>query len=613
MDKMRDFLKSWPGRILLVMCLVPMAFLTGNSLFGTAGLNQGQVARVGENTIEATTLQNEVTSMRAELHKQVDSSLINDEALKQQVLDNLINRALLESQAAVLGMRISDDAITALLAADPAFADDNGNFSNDIFSQYLTQRKITKDVLFANYRNQINVLQLTNGILATAIYTSPQISRLLDLQLESRPVWVKRLPWQAYADKVTVTDAEIAGYYEAHKAELLNPAMVDLQYVAVSPETLEVPEVTDDELKLAYDSYLKEKNLALRSLAQILLTGDDASSKAAAVTQALAKGEDFAALAKQYSDDPSGKTGGDIGSYNPAVFGADAAKVDAALAGLGVGETSQAVETAFGTHIFKVTAMADAPSLESLKEALLPMVVAQKRAQAYSDQVALINNKVADGLGVQDIADELKLPLKRLDNYPQTDNHSEINQPMVLRAAFDDEIIQNQAVSGSIDLGDKIIWVQPSNYRAVSPMTLDDAKAVIKARLLMQKASALALDDAKAQAATISKADLSQLQALGVIGRQSPLINKKERASLFTTPAAGDDIAVWTVETDEGASLFVGGAIETQAHSQIGDEEKKAAAMMMKDIVGQDHLEDYLQYLRGVHEIEINDEALRGI
>ena len=61
---------------------------------------------------------------------------------------------------------------------------------------------------------------------------------------------------------------------------------------------------------------------------------------------------DFAALAKQYSDDPGGKNGGDLGTFKKGAM--TPAFEDAAFK-LKVGEISGVVETSFGFHIIKRT------------------------------------------------------------------------------------------------------------------------------------------------------------------------------------------------------------------------------------------------------------------
>lgn len=611
MDSLRDFLKSWLGRALLIVCLASMAFLgMGDYFFGSA-LTAGQVARVGDIEVSTTSLQNEMNSTRNELLQRVDASLINEDALKAQILDNVIDRTLLEIQTQALGMRLSDEALSRILQTDPTFLDAEGNFSNDLFAQFLTQQGITKDVLFENMRKQMNIRQLTATIL-TAIYPMSQVNRLIDLQMDARQVWVQRLNWQTFADKVTVSDSEISAYYDANKDKLTAPAMVDLSYVELSPEALTVPAPTQAELEQAYANYLKDNQLGAKELAQILLTGSDAMQKAEKVQAELKAGKDFSELAKTYSEDPSGQSGGAIGKYNAAVFGADASKVDAAIAKLTEGQVSEPVQTSFGVHLFKVTGMAQAPSLDSLKETLMQTATEQKRAAMFADQVAIINNMVADGFGVKDIAQEMKLTVKTLADYPQTNNQTPLNQPVVIKAAFDEFTIQDQGVSANIELPNNTIWVQPSNYRAASPMSLAQATENIRQTLIKQKASELALAEAQTIAKGVAKDNLSGFDDLGVIGRQSTAITEQERASLFAQEAGADEVAAWAVLTDEGASVFVGGEIQTQSQAQMDETQKTQAASIMRDIVGQDYLSDYVEYLRSVHQVEINKEALSG-
>ncbi|MFB6349095.1 SurA N-terminal domain-containing protein [Moraxella sp. ZJ142] len=612
---MRNFLNSWPGRLMLVGTLIPMAFL-GTGTFGKASIQPNELIKVGEQVVDVSTFQAEVNAERnALLASGVDASLINEEVLIQLVLKRLTDKALLENQASVLGMTVSDEMISSLLQQYDIFQD-NGQFSNDKFATYLQQNRLTKDALFHLERLRLSLRQLVTSIVGTAIYPNDQISRLIDLQLEAREVWVHRYTWQDYVDQVEISDAQIEEYFNKNQDKLLKPATVDLSYIELNPETLKVEEPTEDDINAQHAAYLKENGISDgRELAQILLTGADAAKKAEEVRKKLDAGESFEALAKQYSDDPSGANGGNIGTFKPAVFGDAAAKVEAALSGLTVGQTSQPVQSGFGYHIFKVTKVNDnAAALASVRDQMIDRASKFKRSQAFEDLSARINTMATDGMGVADIAKEIGVQVGRIDGYAQTDNRTPLAQPAVIAAAFDDFLIQDQSVSPNISLGDKNVWVQSSNYQPSRPLTLQEARPQIQQILAKQKAIELALADAKKQAEQAKTSGTASLTVpsanIGMITRITPLLSPLELASLFLHQSAeGND--VWAVQTEEGASVIVGGPVNKTQESQLSATDRQRAATVIRDNVGADQLEDYLRYLRDSTEVIINDKALQ--
>lgn len=614
MDKLRDFLQSWPGRILMLMCLAPMVLLGLEGYFQHGRLTADQIAKVGDTPIMVGALQDEINSTRARLSAGVDASLIDEKALADETLKVMIDRALLEEQAGALGMQVSDALITSLLQRDPAFLDVNGQFSNDLFARYLQSQNLTKDRLFASQRRQLNIRTLMNGILSTAIYPSSQIDRLLDLQFESRELWVKRLFWEKYRDQVTLSDDEIKQYYEANKDSLVLPNRVDLSYIELSAETV-AGEVSEEDLKAAYQAYLRTNNLGQKQLAQILLTGDNVK-KLGELEAKLKEGASFEELAKTYSDDPTGKSGGAIGSYNPAIFGNDATKVESAIATLNKGEHSAAVETAFGVHIFKVLGADEAPSFESLKDTLSAQVAKDKQTLALRERIAAINALVADGFGLKDIAEQMGMTVKTLPNYQDKDQ-AVMGQPAIIRAAFDETTLAEGGVSANIEVAEATLWVQPSNYRAAAPMSFEEAKSVVQEKLIREKATELALKDAEAQAKALGEAfardKLADFTAVGIANRQTAVLNGDEQGSLFVHEASKDKPAVWAIKTEHGASVMVGGEIGTEAKARLTPEQKQQTALMIKNVVAQDHLEDYLHHLRQTHSVQMNEEVLKTL
>lgn len=620
MDKMRDFLKSWPGRLLLILCLSPLALLGIESYF-QSGVDPNQIAQVGEASVGLSEYQTAVNSRRAEILEQVeDASLLNEDVLHEQVLKGLIDRTLLEQQAGKLGMTVSDDTINRLLRQEDIFKDENGEFSNDQFSNFLRQRGMTKDQLFAEFRNQLSLDQLNASIVSTAIYPMQAVNQLIDLQLEARNVWVHRFNWQDYQQQVKLTKADVQAYYDANKDRLKSAAMVDLAYIELSPALIKVDSVTPEELKQQYESF--KQGLAVvdeRKISQILLTGNNAKAKAEQIKARLAKGEAFAAIAKKESDDPSGASGGAIGSFNPSVFGKDAAAVEKALSGLSVGEVTAPIKTSFGYQIFTVTEDngSKAPSLESMRAELTAKAKEYKRQTLYADKVTAINDLAADGFSISDIAQQENIPLKRLKDYRKENNTSVLAQPAVIKQAFDEFTVQDQAVTTGIEVGNGIAWIQPSNYRPTKTLTLAAATPQITQTLRQKKASALALIDAKKVAAGIKTAtDINaqavKFQALGEVNRQTPLLTEKERGLAFSKQAPANGVMALASETEMGATVIVGDAIKTQQQSQLSAVEKSQTAAIIRDNLGQDQLQDYLDYLRSVYKVEINEANMAG-
>ena len=615
MDKLRDFLKSWPGRILLILCLSPLALLGVESYFG-GGVDSNQIAQVGDKSVGLSEYQTAVNNRRTELLDQVDdASLLNEDVLHEQVLKGLIDRTLLEQQAGKLGMTVSDDTINRLLRQEEIFKDAEGNFSNEQFANFLRQRNMTKNQLFAEFRNQLSLDQLNASIVGTAVYPMQAVSQLIDLQLESRNIWLHRFKWQDYAEQVKLSKADIQAYYDANKDTLKSAAMVDLAYLQLNPQAIEVNEVAQEDLQQQYEAY--KQSLAIvdeRKISQILLTGKDAKARADKIKARLAKGESFAKVAKAESDDPSGETGGDIGRFNPAVFGNDAPAVEEALAGLSVGEVSAPVKTSFGYQIFTVTEDngSKIPSLESMRAELTAKAKEYKRQEMYADKVTAINDLAADGFSIEDIAQQENVPLKRIKDYRKENNQSALAQPAVIKQAFDEFTIQDQAVTAGIEVGNGTVWVQPSNYRPTKTLSLTAATPRITQILRQQKATALALKEAKKLAATIkTPADIAKqpvkLQALGEINRQTTQLSEKERGLAFSQQAAANGVVAVASETETGATLLVGDRIKTEQQSPLSDAQRAQTAAIIRDNLGQDQLQDYLDYLRMVYKVEINE------
>ncbi|NPB09248.1 MAG: peptidylprolyl isomerase, partial [Thermodesulfobacteria bacterium] len=106
-----------------------------------------------------------------------------------------------------------------------------------------------------------------------------------------------------------------------------------------------------------------------------------ALEKAKKIREMALKGEDFAELAKKYSDDPGTKDkGGDLGFFTR---GQMVKEFEEAAFSLKPGEISQPVRTAFGYHIIKVEKKRPArqKSFEEVKDQIKEELLRQRQEE----------------------------------------------------------------------------------------------------------------------------------------------------------------------------------------------------------------------------------------
>ena len=141
--------------------------------------------------------------------------------------------------------------------------------------------------------------------------------------------------------------------------------------------------ITDSEMKSYYDSNIKGDIKASHILISVDEDASDedkekAKKKAEEIIEKLKNGEDFAKLAKKYSDDDeSKKDGGNLGYFNT---GDMVEAFEEAAYNLSVDEyTTEPVETTYGYHIIKKTGEKDKPSFEKSKSTIIEKIFDDKK------------------------------------------------------------------------------------------------------------------------------------------------------------------------------------------------------------------------------------------
>ena len=138
----------------------------------------------------------------------------------------------------------------------------------------------------------------------------------------ARGMAIQELIDKEVAEKIKVSDEETKSFYDRNPQLFQQPEQVKASHILIK-----VQSNAPDEQKA------------------------EARKKIETVQQKVQKGEDFATLAKTYSEGPSGPRGGDLGYFR---HGQMVKPFQEAAFSLKPNETSDIVETQFGYHLIKV-------------------------------------------------------------------------------------------------------------------------------------------------------------------------------------------------------------------------------------------------------------------
>lgn len=293
--------------------------------------------------------------------------------LKELVLEGLIERDLLAREAREVGFNTTKDDVMVRLAEEGflyvsapvgapssvpsgampvSFEDKDGNFDPENVRRFIQNRLGRTVEEFANSQIQETLAQRMRETVSASVAIAPgEAWDAYVREKDKATLKYVRFDLAHFREQGPATAAQIDAWLKDHQAD------VDAEY---------------EKEKHRYTGL--EKQVRARHILIKVAADADAATKQAAKAKAEAararalKGEDFAKLAKDLSEDTgSAKDGGDLG-YNTR--GKMVAPFDDAQFALKAGELSEVVETRFGYHVIKVEGVreGDVPVADAKRE-----------------------------------------------------------------------------------------------------------------------------------------------------------------------------------------------------------------------------------------------------
>lgn len=633
LQSLRDKTSGLIAKIVLGALIFVFSFFGIESYF--MGRNDTWVAKVDKAEISPEkwrqTFQRYRANMLAQYGGQLDPAMLERPEVKRQVLDVLIDEQLLLGANEKLGIVIPDDRVREAIRSVPQFQVD-GKFDETTYRTLLASAQLSPMQFQEDQRRELAAKELPTLVGSIAVVTPRDIDAHIRLRDQTRDLRTVTLAKPEVT--TTPTDAEVEAYYKSHSSEFMTPEQVSVEYVELKASALNIPETPDE--ALLRDRYEKEKSRYLtpeqRLASHVLVAakGGDADAQKAALAKAqdIAKqareGKDFAALAKQSSDDlGSKKQGGDLGWLESGVT--DPA-FDGALFALKKGEVSDPVLSAEGYHVIQLRDVRERKekTFEEVKPELVKVYVETERERQFGDLAGKVSDAGQDDRGsLEPAAKAAGATVQKSALFGRFGGEGIAANPAVVKAAFSDAVLVEHINSDVIELApDHRIILRMAEHKASEPKPLETVKDEVRTRLYAEAVTKQARERAEALLARLKKGEkLDAIAAelkLGVTeakgtGRNASTVDSRIAAAAFklARPAEGKPEFGIIELVDNGYGLFELDAVHDGDVAKVDEAGRDAVRSQLRNVEGMTASTAFLQSLRKQAKIQIAEDRLQ--
>lgn len=468
------------AKILLLLLVVSFGVWgISASLFNTAS---DTVISVGDQQVSSSEFSLAYQRQLAELGRRFGVQLTSEQAkafgVANQVYAQLSAGAALDQLSEEMNLGMSKDKLAQLIAEDPAFKSETGQFDRNLFTARLRNAGLRED----DYILERSKVAVRSQIVEATSdgFTAPQtlVDALLAHQNENRDINYLLLT-NANIDPIKAPDdATLAAWFETVKARYRAPEYRSFSYVKLEPADIADKAAISDEA-IAQDYEARKKNYEIagtRTIEQLSFENREMAEAAAAELKA---GTSFDQLVAD-----QGKTASDIllGEFSRDKL-PDPVLADAAFAVTRDGATTDVVDGALGPVILRVTNIKEGRTrpLEEVKEEIREALAESAALEDIANVHDQFEDLRAGGSTLEEAAVQLNLKpvtVKASDSSGTDEAGVEVpNLPE--RAALLSEVFQTDVGVEALPVNignDGYIWLEVKDIIAERDRTLEEVR-----------------------------------------------------------------------------------------------------------------------------------------
>jgi peptidyl-prolyl cis-trans isomerase D len=432
--------------------------------------------------------------------------------LQTRALEQAVQNELVRQRTRKLRFVASDKQVLEAIQQIQAFQVD-GKFSTDAYHAALGSAAMRPEQFEADQREFAIARQLDRGISSSTFVLPGEIDRRIALLNEAREIAWVIIPAAEFQGTVAHDEAALKAYYDGHQSLYMTEEQAAIEYIELNIELFASGiTISEDQLREYYESNKERYSTAGRRHARhILIAIKDEEAAAAAGARARSvyerarAGEDFAALAREFSDDDGSKgAGGDLGWALRSDF---VGAFGDAVWDMQPGQIREPVRTEFGWHVIRLEE-AEADATRSFEEVRAQIEPEQRRAEVeklFGDQQEMLDTLAFESAGnLAEVAAKLDLPIRRIERFTRSGGGDLGASPALIEAVFAPEVLSGSELR-TVKLGEgRVVAVRAAAHDPARARPLDEVRDQVVAAARLESAQRLAAEKATAVATHLS-------------------------------------------------------------------------------------------------------------
>jgi peptidyl-prolyl cis-trans isomerase D len=430
--------------------------------------------------------------------------------LQTRALEQAVRSELVRQRTRKLRFVASDKQVLEAIQQIPAFQVD-GKFSSDAYHAALRSAALRPEKFEADQREYAVARQLDRGISGSTFVLPGEIDRRVALLNETREIAWVIIPAAEFQGTGAPDEAALKAYYDGHQSLYMTDEQASIEYIELNIDSLASgATISEDQLHEYYESNKERYSTAGRRHARHILIAikDDeaaAEAKAKSVYERARAGEDFAALARELSDDAgSAGAGGDLGWALRSDF---VGAFGDAVWGMKPGEMRGPVRSEFGWHVIRLEeAETDTTkSFEDVRAQLEPELRRAEVEKLFGDQQEMLDTLAFESAGnLAEVATKLNLPIQRVERFTRAGGGELGGDPALIEVVFAADVLSGSELR-TVELAEgRVVALRVAAHDPARARPLVEVRDQVVAAARLETAQHVAMEKAAAVATELS-------------------------------------------------------------------------------------------------------------